>query len=81
MNEAPRRRWYQFSIRTMLWLMLLMALLAYGAKEHSHRVSLEAELSAIRAQLAADDARAFSQRIARHPELLGPGPRKKSAAP
>ena len=40
----PRRPWYQFSIGTMLWLMLTTALAVYGFIEHQKRVRAEDEL-------------------------------------
>jgi hypothetical protein len=44
-EEKPsRRRWYQFGLGTMLWLMLTTALAVYGFNEHRKRVQAEDEL-------------------------------------
>ena len=61
MNATPhRRRWYQFSVGTVLWLMLVAALLAFGANERYKRADAEAafkrELAQVRKQ-AADEQR------------------------
>jgi len=44
MSEAPpTRRWFQFSLGTMLWLALVIALIVYGVNEHRLRMQAETE--------------------------------------
>jgi hypothetical protein len=45
------RRWYHFSIASLLWLMLVVALLVAGFREHRQRVSLEADVAALAAKI------------------------------
>jgi hypothetical protein len=53
----PRRRWFQFSIASLLWLTLVVALSIAGIREHRRRVMIleaqEAELEAYAAKLEA----------------------------
>ena len=48
MPQAPnaRRRWFQFSLGSMLLLVALVAVSTFAAKEHRGRLRLEFELSA-----------------------------------
>ena len=45
MHSAPptRRRWFQFGLGSLLWLMLVIALLAFGLNERRQRQQLQAE--------------------------------------
>jgi len=41
--KHTRRRWFQFGVGNLLWLVLLVALAVYGINEHRQRTGLEAE--------------------------------------
>jgi hypothetical protein len=48
MAEAPtRRRWFQFGMGTMFWLVLVGALFAYALSERSKRIEAERNAAAI----------------------------------
>lgn len=38
---TPSRRWFQFSIGSLLWLMTVAATASFGLREHRERVRLE----------------------------------------
>jgi cell division protein FtsB len=40
----PRRRWFQFSLSSLLWLMVVLAIAAFGVRERRERRQLEAEV-------------------------------------
>ena len=40
MPTPPRRRWHQFSLGTLIWLTLVIALAVYGFHEHHLRMLL-----------------------------------------
>ena len=70
MNEAPpSRRWFQFSLRTMLLLSALIAVSAFAFKEHWERRRLDAANAALEAKLAyardkaAADRRHYNEQI------------------
>jgi hypothetical protein len=44
MPTPSRRRWFQFSLASLLWLILTVALALLYVKEHRHRLSVEREL-------------------------------------
>jgi cell division protein FtsL len=46
-NTLPRRRWFQFGLATLLWLILLIALTIIGVIDYRMRarvISMEAEV-------------------------------------
>lgn len=47
-DSSPRRR-FQFSIASLLWLMLVLAFAAYGFREHRLRIEAEEQLAKSRA--------------------------------
>jgi len=51
MPTAPRRRWFQFSLSSLLLLTLVVALAVYGANENRHRMRLEAEVERLESEL------------------------------
>ncbi len=51
---APRRRWYQFRLASLLWLMLFVPMCVFGIREHQRRVRLEAEAARLRAKVNRD---------------------------
>jgi hypothetical protein len=42
MRNTMPRRWFQFTLGRMLWLMLVAVLMVYGVREHFGRVRAEA---------------------------------------
>jgi hypothetical protein len=82
MNTTPsRRRWYQFSLWTMFWLILTAALATYGINEHRLRVRAETgESEAIAASKAMLLGRAGNP-ILRWSESFDWNPKSKSTAP
>jgi type VI protein secretion system component VasK len=49
MPTSSRRRWFQFSLSSLLWLMLTVAFAIYGFSEHQQRVRTDANIAAIKA--------------------------------
>ena len=49
----PRRRWYQISLASLLWLTLVLALAATGIREQRQRLRRDAEVAALKAQIKA----------------------------
>jgi hypothetical protein len=45
------RRWYQFSIASLLWVMLVVALAVAGMRERSQRMALEARVAELTEQV------------------------------
>jgi hypothetical protein len=41
----PRRRWFQFSLREIFWLTLVIALMLFGTFEHLRRKQGDAEIN------------------------------------
>jgi hypothetical protein len=41
MSDKPRRRWFQFSLATMLMVVALLAVSAFAFREHRERIRLE----------------------------------------
>ena len=44
MPTTPRRRWFQFGLREMFWLLLVVALASFGVREHRERIRERGEL-------------------------------------
>ena len=49
MPTPPRRRWYQFSLSTILWALVVIALALVAANERWQRAQLQAEADVRRA--------------------------------
>jgi len=47
----PSRRWLRFSLRTLFWLTLLVAILLFGMNERRERQRIEADAAALRIKL------------------------------
>lgn len=52
-TTSPNRRWYQFSIGNLLWLLLVMALVLNAVRSHRHQALLQARVSELEAEIAA----------------------------
>ena len=48
---TPRRRWFQFSMASLLWLMLTVALAIVALREHRQRAILDAKAEAREAHI------------------------------
>jgi hypothetical protein len=44
MSETPRRRWFQFGIREIFWLTLVVALALFGMLERQRRIQGDAKI-------------------------------------
>lgn len=52
MPTPPRRRRCQFSIASLFWLTLIVALAVFGIREHQQRVVLDAEVEGLHSRLS-----------------------------
>ena len=48
---APKRRWFQFSLVSMLWLTALVGVSIFAVREHLERSRLELELAPLKQNL------------------------------
>ena len=46
--SPSRRRWFQFGIRELFWLTLVVALMLFGALERQRRVQGDAEIKELK---------------------------------
>jgi hypothetical protein len=73
MVEAPktRRRWFQFGMRSLLGLILMLALLLFAANEHRERRRLTEKIDLIDRHVQTLDTEMRRQRgVAQRRELL-----------
>ena len=50
-DHIPRRRWFQFSLASLLWLMLVIAVSVLGFRERQQRLILDAEVASLKAEV------------------------------
>jgi hypothetical protein len=48
MSETRKRRWYQFGLRELLWMILAVALAVVALREHQQRLRADAEAEELR---------------------------------
>jgi len=53
-NSKHPRRWFQFSLRTLLFLIVLAAVAAFALKENVERRRLESEYSELKGDVISD---------------------------
>jgi flagellar biogenesis protein FliO len=65
-QQTTRRRWFRFSLGAMLLVISLIAVAAWGVKEHRERVRLE---EIVRVQRVAEQRRQLLQYIPQQTDL------------